>query len=114
MPNMDEMEYSQEKPPNQECPICLEEVDADDLKDGVPNCVTCKNAHFIHRSCYDQMTNNKCPICREVVKYNCSGYHGYIKPKRKGGYKKKQKKSIKKKISKRGKKKKRTRKIYYK
>lgn len=95
MPNVDEVEYSQEKPPNQECSICLEEVDANDVKDGVPNCVTCKNSHFIHRSCFDKMTNHKCPICRENVKYNCRGYQGYIKPNRKGGFKRSIKRSKK-------------------
>jgi hypothetical protein len=112
MSNVDEIEYTKDKPPNQICSICLEEVDADDItKEGVPNCVTCKNAHFIHRSCYDQMSNNKCPICREDVKYNCLGYHGYIKPNRKGGKKRSNKKSNKNKrtkSTKRAKKNKRT------
>jgi len=92
MPNVGEVEYSQVKPPPQTCPICLDPVDADDLtEERVPNCVTCKNSHFLHRKCYSQMINTKCPICREDVKYNCSSYHGYIKPNRKGGKKRSKK-----------------------
>lgn len=77
------------KPESQTCVICLEEVDADDEINGVPNCVTCDNGHFIHRECFDKMTNRTCPSCREPIQKNCSGYHGYFKPNRKGGIKKK-------------------------
>jgi hypothetical protein len=82
---MSQKEYTQDKPPSQECSICFENVDPDDTINGVPNCVTCENSHFIHRECYDKMKNNKCPQCREPVLYNCSGYYGYIKNNRKGG-----------------------------
>lgn len=96
----EEIEYTQEKPQAQECPICLDEVHADDkTSNGIPNCVTCKNAHYLHRECYDKMTNNKCPICREDVKYNCLGYRGYIKPNRKGGKRSAKKRSKKNKKS---------------
>ena len=82
------------KPEPQTCVICLEEVDADDKINGIPNCVTCDNGHFIHRECFDKMTTRLCPSCREPIERNCSGYHGYFKPNRKGGIKKK--KTIKK------------------
>jgi len=113
MPNMDEIEYTQEKPHSQECPICLEEVSPDDIQNGIPNCVTCKNSHYLHRECYNKMSNHKCPICREDVKYNCRGYHGYIKSNRKGGFKrskrvKRRSKSVKRSKKKRSKTKKRS------
>ena len=100
---MSSIEHSEIKPPAQTCSICLEDVDADDkMNNGVPNCVTCKNGHYLHRECFDKMSNNKCPQCREDVVYNCHGYHhGYIQPIRKGGRIKKKvtkkRKSIKKK-----------------
>jgi len=85
-----DIEYSEVKPPPQICSICLEDVDADDvINGGIPNCVTCKNGHFIHRTCFDKMfdktTNRNCPQCRELILYNCSAYQGYVKPSRKGG-----------------------------
>jgi len=87
-----------EKPESQTCSICRDPVDADDkTKQGVPNCVSCKNGHFIHRECYDGMDTNHCPQCREPVKFNCMNAHGYLKFTRKGG--KKQRKTMKKRKS---------------
>ena len=86
------MEHSQFKPPSQICSICLEDVDVDEIKNGMPNCVTCKNGHFIHRECYDKMNNRKCPQCREDVQFNCRGTQGYLIPNRKGGKRKSLKK----------------------
>ena len=91
---MSNIEYGKIKPPSQTCSICLEDVDADDEIDGgIPNCVTCKNGHFIHRECFNKMNNRDCPQCREPIVYHCVGYHGYIIPHRKGG--KNKKKTIK-------------------
>jgi|LauGreDrversion4_1035100.scaffolds.fasta_scaffold64474_2 endogenous inhibitor of DNA gyrase (YacG/DUF329 family) len=85
--------YTEIKPEAQNCSICRKEVDADDEINGVPNCVTCVNGHFIHRQCYNSMLNimeiRSCPLCKKPVEENCSGYHGYFKPNRKGGIKKK-------------------------
>ena len=87
---MSNIEYSQIKPPNQDCSICLDEVDADDITpNGVPNCVTCINGHHLHRECFDKMNNRICPQCREPVLYNCRGYQGYLVALRKGGKNKK-------------------------
>ena len=81
---------SSKKPEPQTCSICHEMVDADDtMSSGMPNCVTCKNGHFIHRACYDQMTTRLCPLCREVVNLNCRGPNGYFDLNRKGGKKRK-------------------------
>ena len=89
-------EFTQTKPPTQECSICLENVDPDDLtSNGIPNCVTCENNHFIHRECFDKMTTSNCPLCRKPVIYNCHGYHGYRRTDRKGGYYKKKNKTYK-------------------
>ena len=88
--------YTNIKPPTQECSICLEPVDADDITtNGVPNCVTCENNHFIHRECFDKMTKRECPLCRKPVIYNCSSYHGYRLSDRKGGYHKNKRKTSK-------------------
>jgi len=80
--------YTNIKPPTQECPICMENVDPDDTtNNGVPNCVTCENNHFLHRLCFDKMTKRECPLCRKPVIYNCSSYHGYrLRPTYTGGY----------------------------
>ena len=90
-------EYGELKPKSQDCSICLEKVDADDvMSNGMSNCVSCKNGHFIHRKCYDKMTTKNCPICREEVRFNCKGSSGYIQLKRKGG---KKRKTIRKRMS---------------
>ena len=92
------------KPPPQECPICMEDVHADDITTyGVPNCVTCENNHFLHRECFDKMTTKICPLCRKPVIYNCRGYQGYrVRPTyNTGGYHKR--KTYKKKNKKRNK-----------
>jgi hypothetical protein len=106
-PTTNKESFTQIKPPPQECPICLEHVDADDITtNGVPNCVTCENLHFIHRECFDKMTTKICPLCRKPVMYNCRGYQGYrVRPTyntTNGGYHK-NKKSYKKRNKKRNK-----------
>ena len=111
------LEHTKNKPSPQECSICFENVDPDDNTiNGIPNCVTCENSHYIHRECYDKMKNNKCPQCREPVLYNCRGYNGYIKNYRKGGYnrtnKKRNNKTKNKRINKSKNKRKITRKKY--
>jgi hypothetical protein len=90
--------YTNIKPPTQECPICMENVDPDDITtNGIPNCVTCENLHFLHRQCFDKMTKRECPLCRKPVIYNCSSYHGYrIRPTyntNTGGYYKRKKRN---------------------
>ena len=49
---MSSFEYSKIKPVKGECSVCLEDVDADDVFDGMADCVTCSNGHYIHRRCY--------------------------------------------------------------
>jgi hypothetical protein len=99
---MSNIEYSKIKPPSQTCSICLDDVDADDeINGGIPNCVTCKNGHYLHRQCFDKMQNRTCPQCREPVVYNCLGYQGYLVPLRKGGKNKKNTTKIRKTLRKR-------------
>lgn len=104
MPNGSDIEkedaFMEVKPEVQVCSICLEDVDADDVTaNGVPNCVTCKNGHFLHRECYEKMNNRLCPSCREPLEFNCRGaFNRYFQVQRRGGYKK-MKKSMKKRRS---------------
>ena len=69
-----------------ECPICMEEIDLDEIKNGVPNCVICSNGHRMHRLCFNQLHTGICPICRDETITNCYGtLKGYAYGKRKGG-----------------------------
>jgi len=101
-PTTNKETFTNIKPPPQECPICMEDVDADDITTyGVPNCVTCENLHFLHRLCFDKMNTKICPLCRKPVIYNCRGYQGYrVRPTYNtrdttGGYHKNKRKNTK-------------------
>lgn len=92
--NEEEPEYGPLKPEPQECSVCFEEVYPDAVvkegrDKGAADCITCKNGHFLHRKCYQDMPNNLCPKCRQPMRYNCKGALGYIQLKRKGGRKRK-------------------------
>jgi hypothetical protein len=45
-------------PHNNICSICLESLNG--------KYITCQNAHGIHKNCYIQLINKKCPMCSEV------------------------------------------------
>ena len=115
-PTTNKESFTNIKPPHQECPICMEDVDPDDITtNGIPNCVTCENLHFLHRQCFDKMSTKICPLCRKPVMYNCRGYQGYrVRPTYNtntntttttttGGYYKRKNKSYKKRNKKRNK-----------
>ena len=86
-----------------ECPICMEEIDLDEIKNSVPNCVICSNGHRMHRNCFNQLHTGICPICRDEKITNCYGtLKGYAYGERKGGKRSGSKRSgSKQKISKR-------------
>ena len=69
-----------------ECPVCMEEIDLDEIKNSVPNCVICSNGHRMHRNCFNQLHTGICPICRDEKITNCYGtLKGYAYGERKGG-----------------------------
>jgi hypothetical protein len=91
-----------------ECPICMEEIDLDEIKNSVPNCAICSNGHRMHRLCFNQLHTGICPICRDETITNCYGtLKGYAYGERKGG-KRKRKTNKKRKTSKKTKKSKKT------
>jgi hypothetical protein len=81
-----------------ECPICLEEIDLDEIKNSVPNCAICSNGHRMHRNCFNQLHTGICPICRDETITNCYGtLKGYAYGERKGGKRRTNKKRSNKK-----------------
>ena len=46
------------------CPICLNNIDPDEILDGKPNCVICSNGHRMHNSCFSRTQIHECPVCR--------------------------------------------------
>ena len=78
-----------------ECPICLENIDIDEIVNGVPNCVICMNGHRMHNICFKQMTNPMCPTCRTTDIKFCKSKLGYGYVERKGGKKRKTRKKRK-------------------
>jgi hypothetical protein len=74
---------------NLECSICFDNIDLDEVKDGVPNCVMCNNGHRIHTSCYNKLHTRECPMCREKTMKYCKCCLGYGYVERKGGKKRK-------------------------
>jgi hypothetical protein len=63
-----------------ECPICLENIDLDEIVDGVPNCVICINGHRMHNICFSKCKNYECP--RIDIKF-CKSIFGYSYAERK-------------------------------
>ena len=83
-----------------QCPICLEDINLDEIKDGTPNCVICNNGHRIHNDCFKSSTKNECPVCKnDKIRY-CKSSLGYSYATRKGG-KKNKNRTHKRKIHKR-------------
>ena len=69
-----------------ECPICMEEIDLDEIKNSLPNCAICSNGHRMHRLCFNQLQTGICPICRDETITNCYGtLKGYAYSERNGG-----------------------------
>jgi hypothetical protein len=82
-----------------QCKYCKKNIDLDEKKEGVPNCVICPEGHRCHRDCFSAISvNNKCPICGEKDMRFCKSQAGYAYAEKKGGRGKKSKsKSYKKK-----------------
>jgi len=96
-----------------ECPICMEEIDLDEIKNSLPNCAICSNGHRMHRVCFNQLHTGICPICRDETITNCYGtLKGYAYGERNGGKrsgsKRKRKTSKRRKTNKKTKKSKKT------
>jgi hypothetical protein len=77
-----------------ECPICMNKIDIDEIKGGVPNCLICENGHRMHRDCPSNPSSgfnhiNECPVCRNKNMKNCKSRNGYSYVERKGGKKRK-------------------------
>ena len=83
-------------PEDLECPICLEGIKDDEVKNGVPNCILCENGHRCHRECYFMQTKRECPICKNTNMHNCKSILGYAYVPRKGGKKRMSRKYQKK------------------
>lgn len=82
-----------------QCQICLDDIDLDAKKNGVPDCVICDNGHRCHQTCFSQMDKPQCPTCANKHMRFCKSHLGYAYAPRKGGKGKKTKKSYKKKKS---------------
>jgi hypothetical protein len=74
-----------------QCQICLEDIDLDSKKDGVPDCVICDNGHRCHQTCYQQYNTPNCPLCKNTKMKFCKSPLGYAYSPRKGGRGKKSK-----------------------
>jgi hypothetical protein len=89
---------------NVECPICYENINLDEVKEGVPNCLICGNGHRMHRHCpsfpFDNPIN-QCPVCKTSNMKNCKSQAGYAYAERKGGKKRRRKTYKRKKTYKR-------------
>jgi hypothetical protein len=71
-----------------ECPICLENIDLDEIKNGMPNCMICDEGHRTHRDCFSKYTKkHACPFpdCGNKNMRNCKSNAGYSYAPRKGG-----------------------------
>ena len=67
-----------------ECPICIENIDIDEIKDYVPNCVICDNGHRMHNGCLQKSNKHECPLCRTNKMHFCKVNTRYLYAKRKG------------------------------
>jgi hypothetical protein len=70
-----------------ECPICLNDINLDEVVDGVPNCVICHNGHRVHNNCFRQSTKHECPVCKTDDLRFCKSIFGYSYVERNGGTK---------------------------
>jgi len=76
------------KDTNLECPICFENIDLDEIKNGMPNCMICDEGHRTHRDCFSKHTKkHACPFpdCGNKNMRNCKSNAGYSYAPRKGG-----------------------------
>lgn len=59
------------------CSICFEDIDVDEIIDGIPNIIICSNGHRIHRNCFTRCIKHECPLCRTNIIKNCKSHLGY-------------------------------------
>ena len=76
-----------------QCPICLDDINLDELKNGMPNCVICDNGHRCHNTCFTQSNIHQCPVCKNQHMRFCKSQFGYAYSPRKGGKVNKSKKN---------------------
>ena len=81
---------------NLECPICYDNINLDEVRQGVPNCLICENGHRMHYTCFTQTDKHECPVCRNKKLTYCKTRNGYSYVERKGGKKRKTRKSKRK------------------
>jgi hypothetical protein len=64
------------------CPICLEDIEPDEVIEGRPNCIMCVRGHRCHTKCYEAQIKKplECPICRstELPNFCYNRQLGYI------------------------------------
>lgn len=60
------------------CSICLENIDIDEILDGVPNCIICDNGHITHNNCFRLCAKHECPLCKDNNIYFCRSIFGYL------------------------------------
>jgi hypothetical protein len=70
-----------------ECPICLDIIDIDEVKNSQLNCVICINGHRFHNICFKKTGRHACPTCGSTDIRFCKSNLGYSY--RKGGKKRK-------------------------
>ena len=58
------------------CPICFQDIDPDEVEDGVPNCVICVSGHLTHNTCMKRW-KHACSICKTQKMYFCKSMLGY-------------------------------------
>jgi hypothetical protein len=72
-----------------ECPICLKNINIDEVEDGQLNCVICINGHRTHNICFKEWGKQECPTCKSKDIRFCKSILGYSYAERKGGKKRK-------------------------
>jgi hypothetical protein len=72
-----------------ECPICLNDIDIEEVIDGQFNCVICINGHRVHNICFKRSEKHECPTCMSKDIRFCKSPLGYSYVERKGGKKSK-------------------------
>jgi hypothetical protein len=95
-------EKKKDLPPDTDltCPICLENIDVDEIKNYVPNCLICNNGHRSHNACFQKFSKHECPVCKNQDMKYCKQSSGYFYAKRKGGKRRSKSKSKSRKYTK--------------
>lgn len=67
--NLDDLEYEEYMILNDDCSICLDNLNTIDIEKNDSVILKTECNHIFHRYCIINDTINKCPICREPIKF---------------------------------------------